>query len=174
MDRAREVALAARRDGVPVRAHLSVAWHCPYEGATDRQVVVRLVDELLCAGAWQVSLGDTIGSATPNEVAELLDDNLARVPTAALALHMHDTRGTALANVLTGLTMGITTIDASAGGLGGCPYAPGAAGNLATEDLLYMLHGMGIETSVSLPEVARAAARMYRALAATPWSTGAG
>jgi hydroxymethylglutaryl-CoA lyase len=131
-----------------------VAFGCPYEGDVAptrvREVAARLFD----LGVAQVSLGDTIGVATPNQVQDVLACVLDLAPTAAFAVHFHDTRGTALANVLEALRMGIATIDASAGGLGGCPYAPGASGNLATEDLLYMLHGMGIETGVELNAVA--------------------
>jgi hydroxymethylglutaryl-CoA lyase len=153
-----EVITLARRERVPVRGYLSTAWYCPYEGRIDPAVAVRLACTLFDAGVWQVSLGDTIGAATPHEVEALLASLLAAVPTAALALHCHDTRGTALANVLVGLQLGLSTFDSSAGGLGGCPFAPGAAGNLATEDLVYLLDGMGIETGVSLEAVARAAA----------------
>jgi isopropylmalate/homocitrate/citramalate synthase len=153
-----EVMSAARREGVPVRAYLSTAWHCPYEGPVAPQRVINLATRLLDLGAWQVSLGDTIGAATPREVADLLERLLGSHRPEQLALHCHDTRGTALANVLAGLQLGIATVDASAGGLGGCPFAPGAAGNLATEDLLYLLHGMGIETGVRLDGVLRAAA----------------
>ncbi len=156
--RVSEVMALARRDRVPVRGYLSTAWHCPYEGHVDPNVAVRLARTLLDAGVWQVSLGDTIGAATPREVEALLVSLLATVPATALALHCHDTRGTALANVLVGLQLGLSTFDSSAGGLGGCPFAPGAAGNLATEDLVYLLDGMGIETGVSLEAVARAAA----------------
>ncbi len=109
-------------------------------------------------GIEEISLGDTIGVATPNQVVDVLDLLLSRgrIPLERLAVHFHDTRGTALANVLVALQMGISVIDSSAGGLGGCPYAPGAAGNLATEDLLYMLHGMGISTGVDLEKVVAA------------------
>jgi isopropylmalate/homocitrate/citramalate synthase len=173
-----EVTQRARADGVPVRAYVSTAWHCPYEGQVAPEAALDLVRRLLDLGVWQVSLGDTVGAATPREVADLLERLLAGVPAAQLALHCHDTRGTALANVLAGLALGIATVDASAGGLGGCPYAPGAAGNAATEDVVYMLDGMGIETGVSLEDVAGAAAaiepyldhplpsRTYRALRA--------
>ena len=105
-------------------------------------------------GAYEVAVSDTIGIAHPGQVPSVVDAVAARVPLERIALHFHDTRGTALANVLTALQLGVTTFDASAGGLGGCPYAPGATGNLATEDLLYMLDGLGIETGVSLDSVA--------------------
>ena len=111
---------------------------------------------LLELGVWQVAISDTIGVAHPVQVGEVLDAVTRHVPLDALALHLHDTRGTALANVLAGLQYGVTTFDSAAGGLGGCPYAPGASGNLATEDLLYMLHGMGIQTGISLDGVVAA------------------
>jgi isopropylmalate/homocitrate/citramalate synthase len=111
---------------------------------------------------FEVAISDTIGVAHPGQIPQVLDAVTARVPLAQVALHLHDTRGTALANVLAGLQYGVTTFDSAAGGLGGCPYAPGASGNLATEDLLYMLHGMGIETGVSLDGVG-AASRALRA-----------
>ena len=157
-DRVREVTAAARRDGVAVRSYLSTAWHCPYEGRVDAERAARLARELLDAGVWQVSLGDTVGAATPGEVGDLLQMLLRDTPPDVLALHCHDTRGTALANVLVGLQHGLATFDSSAGGLGGCPYAPGAAGNLATEDLVYMLDGMGVATGIDLSAVARASA----------------
>jgi isopropylmalate/homocitrate/citramalate synthase len=125
-------------------------------GESVRRVAVALYE----MGCYEIALGDTIGAATPGEVIALFDLLSSDLPLHALAGHFHDTRGTALANVLGALECGIATIDASAGGLGGCPFAPGASGNLATEDLLYMLHGMGIETGVDLPRVARASGRL--------------
>jgi hydroxymethylglutaryl-CoA lyase len=111
---------------------------------------VAITEKLLAMGCYQVSLGDTIGSGTPKQTRDLLRQMFDAVPKSALAMHMHDTRGTALANVVVGLELGIRDFDASVGGMGGCPYAPGAAGNLATEDLVYTLHGMGIETGIDL------------------------
>ncbi|MCB9549286.1 MAG: hydroxymethylglutaryl-CoA lyase [Myxococcales bacterium] len=136
--------------GVAVRAYVSTAWGCPYEGAVAPEVVRDVAARLLAMGAYEISLGDTIGVGTPLQTRRLLDVLLAALPVERLAMHMHDTRGTALANCLVGLEAGITTFDASVGGLGGCPYAPGASGNLATEDLVYLLHGMGIETGIDL------------------------
>jgi hydroxymethylglutaryl-CoA lyase len=107
-------------------------------------------------GCYQVSLGDTIGVGTPRHTERVLQMMCAEIPFEKIAMHMHDTRGTALANVLVGLEMGVRDFDASVGGLGGCPYAPGAAGNLATEDLVYMLHGMGVETGVDLERLVEA------------------
>jgi hydroxymethylglutaryl-CoA lyase len=152
----REVTDAAMQAGLRVRAYLSTSFGCPYEGAVAPEHVVALTERLLQLGAYEVAVSDTIGIAHPGQVSELLDRLLARVETERVALHFHDTRGTALANVLAALHHGITTFDSSAGGLGGCPYAPGAAGNLATEDLLYMLNGLGIDTGVSLGGVVQA------------------
>jgi hydroxymethylglutaryl-CoA lyase len=152
----REVTDAAMQAGLRVRAYLSTSFGCPYEGAVAPEHVVALTERLLQLGAYEVAVSDTIGIAHPGQVSELLDRLLARVETERVALHFHDTRGTALANVLAALHHGITTFDSSAGGLGGCPYAPGAAGNLATEDLLYMLNGLGIDTGVSLDGVVQA------------------
>ncbi|HSN91939.1 MAG TPA: hydroxymethylglutaryl-CoA lyase [Anaeromyxobacteraceae bacterium] len=143
-----EVVPPARAAGLPVRAYVSTAWGCPYEGAVDPARVRDLALRLAELGCGQVSLGDTIGVGNPAQTRRLLDLLLPTLPADRIALHMHDTRGTALANVLAGLDRGITTFDSSIGGLGGCPYAPGASGNLATEDLVHMLHGMGYETGV--------------------------
>jgi hydroxymethylglutaryl-CoA lyase len=146
-----EVVPPALAKGLRVRGYVSTAWGCPYEGAVDPKRVVSIAERLLALGCYQVSLGDTIGVGTPNQTRRLLDLLLARARPEQLALHMHDTRGTALANVLVGLEAGLGTFDASIGGLGGCPYAPGASGNLATEDLVYMLHGMGYDTGIDWP-----------------------
>lgn len=146
----------AQRSGVRVRAYLSTCFGCPFEGAVDPVRVIALTQRLLEMGAYEVAVSDTIGVAHPGQVAQLLERLLGRIPASRIALHFHDTRGTALANVLVGLQYGIATFDSSAGGLGGCPFAPGAAGNLATEDLLYMLDGLGIETGVSLEGVMQA------------------
>ncbi|HEX8909071.1 MAG TPA: hydroxymethylglutaryl-CoA lyase [Anaeromyxobacteraceae bacterium] len=146
-----EVIPPALEKGLRVRGYVSTAWGCPYEGAVAPERVVDVAGRLLAMGCYQVSLGDTIGVGTPGQTRRLLDLLLARARAEQLALHMHDTRGTALANVLVGLEAGLATFDASVGGLGGCPYAPGASGNLATEDLVYMLHGMGYETGVDWP-----------------------
>src|SRR2546421_2375024 len=151
----RPVVALAQEEGVPVRGYISTVFGCPYEGAVAPQQVLTVAQALLEMGIDELSLGDTIGVATPNQVVDvigLLMDEGA-IPVGRLAVHFHDTRGTALANVLMALQLGISIVDSSAGGLGGCPYAPGAAGNLATEDLLYMLHGMGIHTGVNLEQV---------------------
>ncbi|HMY57549.1 MAG TPA: hydroxymethylglutaryl-CoA lyase [Pseudomonadota bacterium] len=145
-----EVMQPALQAGVRVRAYISTVYGCPYEGRVSPDATVELVETLLSMGAYQISLGDTIGVATPRQVEEVLLRLDPLCSRDKLALHFHDTRGTALANVLVGLQMGITTIDSALGGLGGCPYAPGASGNLATEDLIYMLDGMGVETGINL------------------------
>ncbi|MEO6890202.1 MAG: hydroxymethylglutaryl-CoA lyase [Ktedonobacteraceae bacterium] len=154
----RPVVERAHREGVSVRGYISTVFGCPYEGAVDPRRVLSVAQDLLEMGVGELSLGDTIGVATPNQVADVLHLLLSEgtIPVTRLAVHFHDTRGTALANVLTALHMGINIVDSSAGGLGGCPYAPGAAGNLATEDLLYMLHGMGIETGIDLEQIVSA------------------
>ncbi|HXE80070.1 MAG TPA: hydroxymethylglutaryl-CoA lyase [Vicinamibacterales bacterium] len=167
LERYAEVAKQARQRDVRVRAYLSTAFGCPYEGAVPIERVVDLTMRLLDLGAFEVSVSDTIGAAHPGQVWDVLDALSNRVAFEALALHFHDTRGTALANVLAGLEAGIRTFDSSAGGLGGCPYAPGAAGNLATEDLVYMLDGLGIQTGVVLDAVAAASRLMERKLGRT-------
>ena len=146
----------ARASGMRVRGYLSTCFGCPFEGHVPPSKVAEVAARLLDLGVFEVAVSDTIGVAHPAQVAEVLDAVTARVPLAQVALHLHDTRGTALANVLAGLQYGVTTFDSAAGGLGGCPYAPGASGNLATEDLLYMLEGMAIDTGVSLPGVVAA------------------
>jgi hydroxymethylglutaryl-CoA lyase len=140
----------AREAGMRVRGYVSTVWGCPYEGEVDPKRSIAIARKLLAMGCYQVSLSDTIGAGTPRQTERILGLALADIPREQIAMHMHDTRGTALPNVLVGLEMGIRDFDASVGGMGGCPYAPGAAGNLATEDLTYMLHGMGIETGIDL------------------------
>ncbi|HXX32225.1 MAG TPA: hydroxymethylglutaryl-CoA lyase, partial [Myxococcaceae bacterium] len=150
------VARGALAAGMRVRAYLSVVWGCPYEGATSVDRVVELSRRLVDLGVYQLSLGDTIGVGVPTQTEAILEAVLRHLPASKLALHLHDTRGTALANALVGLTAGVTTFDASIGGLGGCPYAPGAAGNLASEDLVNLLHGMGVETGIDLGRLVEA------------------
>lgn len=148
-----EVVKAAKDDGKRVRGYLSVVFACPYEGNVDPKQVVKLSHRLMEMGIDELSLGDTIGAATPKHVLDLLNLVSTDAERKRIALHFHDTRGTALANVVAGLDGGITIFDASIGGMGGCPYAPGAAGNLATEDLVYMLEGMGVRTGVDLEKL---------------------
>ena len=147
-------ALAA---GLKVRAYVSTVYGCPYEGAVDPAKAVELCRELRALGCYQVSLGDTIGVATPRQVRDVLSRVLAEIPAVEVAVHFHDTRGTALANILVAVEMGITTVDSALGGLGGCPYAPGASGNVATEDVIYMLEGMGVGTGVDMDKLVQAA-----------------
>jgi len=146
----------ALREGMWVRGYISTCFGCPYEGAVDPVRVVDVARRLGDIGSHEVSIGDTIGVGVPTQVTDVMGRLKEAMPQTALAVHFHDTRGTALANVLAALEEGIEVVDSSAGGLGGCPYAPGASGNLATEDLLYMLHGMGIATGVDLGRVAAA------------------
>jgi hydroxymethylglutaryl-CoA lyase len=136
--------------GIRVRAYVSTVWGCPYEGQVDPKKALDISKRLIAMGCYQVSLSDTIGVGTPQQTRNIVGMVLAEIPRESIALHMHDTRGTALANILVGFEMGIRDFDASVGGMGGCPYAPGAAGNVATEDLVYMFHGMGVETGVDL------------------------
>jgi hydroxymethylglutaryl-CoA lyase len=150
----------ARAAGLRVRGYLSTAFGCPYEGDVAPRRVADMAARLVELGVFEVAISDTIGIAHPGQVMQVLETVLARIPVEQIALHFHDTRGTALANVLAALPFGIATFDASAGGLGGCPYAPGAAGNLATDDLVYMLNGLGMETGVSLPALSEASAFM--------------
>jgi isopropylmalate/homocitrate/citramalate synthase len=146
----------AKRESLWVRGYISTCFGCPYEGKVAPEKVVEVAARLQSLGCDEISIGDTIGVAVPTQVSDVMGRLRQQIPVDALAVHFHDTRGTALANVLAALQEGIATVDSSAGGLGGCPYAPGASGNLATEDLLYMLHGMGIATGASLEKVVAA------------------
>ncbi len=166
--RFREFVPEALAAGLRVRGYVSTCFGCPYEGPVDPARVVEVARRLHELGCREVSIGDTIGVAVPTQVADLFGRLAGVLPLPALAAHFHVTRGTALANVLAALQQGVAVVDSSAGGIGGCPYAPGAAGNLATEDLLYMLHGMGVRTGVELDAVAETsrwlASRLGRAL----------
>lgn len=160
----REVCREALGAGVRVRGYLSTSFGCPFEGAVPVERVADVAARLVDLGVFEVSVSDTIGVAHPGQIGPVVAAVARHTPPAAVALHFHDTRGMALANVLAGLLAGVTTFDASAGGLGGCPFAPGAAGNLATEDLVYMLDGLGIETGVSLAGVVEASRLTARAV----------
>ncbi|WP_128893939.1 hydroxymethylglutaryl-CoA lyase [Longirhabdus pacifica] len=142
------VAQAALSANKTVRGYVSTVFGCPYEGKVDTESIIHVSEKLFEMGIQELSLGDTIGVANPKQVELLLEILLKRFPADKLALHFHDTRGTALANMLTAMEMGITTFDSAAGGLGGCPYAPGASGNVATDDVVYMLEEMNIHTGV--------------------------
>ena len=150
LDTYRAVCARAAELGVRVRGYVSTAFGCPFEGAVAPARVASVAAALVGMGAFEVAVSDTIGIAHPGQVRPVVEAVAARIPLTQIALHFHDTRGTALANVLTALQIGVATFDASCGGLGGCPYAPGATGNLATEDLIYMLDGLGIETGGDL------------------------
>jgi isopropylmalate/homocitrate/citramalate synthase len=154
----RDVCSRAAEWDIRVRGYVSTAFGCPFEGQVAPSRVADVSEALIAMGAFEVAVSDTIGIAHPGQVPEVVGRVAERVPIERLALHFHDTRGMALANVLAALDLGITTFDSSAGGLGGCPYAPGATGNLATEDLVYMLEGLGIRTGVDLEAVVGASA----------------
>ena len=158
LDTYREVCARAAELNLRVRAYLSTAFGCPFEGAVSPSRVAHIASALIAMGAFEVSVSDTIGIAHPGQVPQVVGAVAERIALDRIALHFHDTRGTALANVLTALDLGIATFDASAGGLGGCPFAPGATGNLATEDLVYMLSGLEIETGIALDALLAASA----------------
>lgn len=164
-----EIVPPARAQGLAVRAYVSTVWGCPYEGDVAINQSVRIAKRLAELGCYQISLGDTIGVGTPKKTRDIVSAMRSELPVDQIALHLHDTRGTALANVLTGLEMGIRCFDASVGGVGGCPYAPGASGNLATEDVVYMLDGMGVETGIDLEKLV-AAGNVASAVLARPLS----
>ncbi|XP_018436627.1 hydroxymethylglutaryl-CoA lyase, mitochondrial isoform X1 [Raphanus sativus] len=148
--RYRAVSTAAKEHSIPVRAYVSCAVGCPVEGAVPPSKVAHVVKELYDMGCFEISLGDTIGIGTPGSVVPMLEAVMAAVPAEKLAVHFHDTYGQALANILVSLQMGINIVDSSVAGLGGCPYAKGASGNVATEDVVYMLNGLGVQTNVDL------------------------
>lgn len=152
----RDVIAPARELGMRVRGYVSTVWGCPYEGEVDPRKALAIAHKLVEMGCYQISLGDTIGVGTPKQTKTIVELFLSEMPAETIALHLHDTRGTALANALVGLELGIRDFDASVAGLGGCPYAPGAAGNLPTEDLVFMLHGMGVETGIDLDKLIEA------------------
>ena len=153
LERARPVFEAAREAGVRVRGYISVVLGCPYEGDVDPAAVAEIAASLHALGAYEVSLGDTIGTGTAGKTQVLLRRVAERVPIAALAGHFHDTYGQALANIYASLEVGVATFDCSVAGLGGCPYAKGATGNVATEDVVYLLDGLGIETGVDMTKL---------------------
>jgi hydroxymethylglutaryl-CoA lyase len=156
----------ARSRGMRVRGYVSCVYGCPYEGRVPVEQVLQVADALTDMGIYELSLGDTIGVGTPRQVEYVLKELLAAgLGLDRMAVHFHDTRGTALANITVALQLGIRTIDSSLGGLGGCPYAPGASGNVATEDVVYMLHGMGVTTGVDLDRLVSLSARLSAHLA---------
>ncbi len=169
-ERIAEIVEAARDKDVKVRGYVSCALGCPYEGEIDPGRVASVSGRLLELGCYEVSLGDTIGAGTPLAARKMVETVAATVPVPKLAIHFHDTRGQALANILACLELGVATVDASVAGLGGCPYARGASGNVATEDLVYMLHGMGIETGIDAGGLIEASLFISRALGRPPAS----
>jgi isopropylmalate/homocitrate/citramalate synthase len=158
LERFGSVFAAARAANVRVRGYVSCVLGCPYEGAVDPARVAEVAGSLFEAGCYEISLGDTIGVGTPNRTKEVIARVAERVPIALLAGHFHDTYGQALANIYAATESGVRVFDASVSGLGGCPYAPGAAGNVATEDLVYMLNGMDVDTGVNLDRLIAAGA----------------
>ncbi|XP_075874836.1 3-hydroxy-3-methylglutaryl-CoA lyase, cytoplasmic [Nelusetta ayraudi] len=156
MLRFEEVISAAKERQIPVRGYVSCVLGCPYEGQVEPSKVAEVAKRLYEMGCCEISLGDTIGIGTPGSMCKMLQSVMKEVPASALAVHCHDTYGQALANILTALQMGVCVVDSAVAGLGGCPYAPGSSGNVSTEDVVYMLHGMGIETGVSLAKVMEA------------------
>ena len=159
-----DVMSAAQQANIPVRGYVSCVLGCPYEGEVDPTVVAHVTGKLLDMGCYEVSLGDTIGTGTAGSMATLLQVLLAQYPADKIAVHCHDTYGQALSNILVALQHGIATVDASVAGLGGCPYAKGASGNVATEDVVYMLQGMGIATGLDLDKLITAGNRISKTL----------
>jgi hydroxymethylglutaryl-CoA lyase len=157
-----EIASRALEDGVRFRAYVSCAFGCPYEGAVPIAQVVKWAKALSDLGAYEISIGDTIGVGDPKQTIAIVHALAEEIPIHKIALHLHDTRGTALANIFAALCIGVSSFDSSAGGLGGCPYAPGASGNVSTEDLVYMLDRMGIATGIDLEALGRVSLNMEK------------
>lgn len=167
------VAAAAQRDGVRMRGYISCVIDCPYEGPVAPVAVADVAARLMSLGCYEVSLGDTIGTGTAARVVAMIDAVGARVPVERLAVHCHDTYGQAIANILVALERGIAVLDSSVAGLGGCPFAPGAAGNVASEDVLYLLDGLGVRSGVDLARLAAAGRFITTALGREPASKAA-
>lgn len=159
-----EVAARAVEDKMPFRAYVSCAFGCPYEGAVSTTKVVHLAKQLERLGAYEISLGDTIGIGNPKQTTMLVKAIQQEIDLSKMALHLHDTRGLALANIYAALCLGVSSFDSSAGGLGGCPYAPGASGNVATEDLVFLLQEMGIGTGIDLDLLCQVSLKMEKLL----------
>ena len=169
-ERVAPVAAAARTDGLRVRGYISCVVDCPYEGPIAPEAVADVAQRLVALGCYEISLGDTIGTGTAQRVQTMIERVASLVPRERLAIHFHDTYGQALANVLASLELGIAVVDSSVAGLGGCPYAKGATGNVASEDVLYLLNGLGIETGVDLAKLAAAGRFISEALQREPAS----
>lgn len=170
IERFEPIMIAAKAHNLPVRGYVSCVVGCPYEGDIAPEKVAEVSKILFDMGCYEVSLGDTIGVGTPVKIQKMLDAVLAHVPAEKLAVHFHDTYGQALPNILVALQNGINVIDSSVAGLGGCPYAKGASGNVSTEDVVYMLHGMGIETGIDLTKLVQVSAKITGALGRLPQS----
>ncbi len=170
IERFKPVIARAKADGIRVRGYLSCVLGCPYDGEVRPSQVVAVADQLWKLGCYEVSLGDTIGVGTPVKARELLRAVAGAVPMANIGMHFHDTYGQALANLYAGLEEGARVIDSAAGGLGGCPYAPGATGNVATEDVVYMLEGMGVSTGVNMERLVAATNEVCRLVGKLPVS----
>jgi hydroxymethylglutaryl-CoA lyase len=170
IERFKPVLARARDDGVKVRGYISCVLGCPFDGEIKPKAVADLANALWDLGCYEISLGDTIGVGTPDKAKKMLRAVSASIPPANLAMHFHDTYGQALANLYAGLEEGVRVIDAAAGGLGGCPYAPGATGNVATEDVVYMLEGMGVRTGVDMDRLLAATNEMSGVLGKPPVS----
>ncbi|KHD25718.1 hydroxymethylglutaryl-CoA lyase [Vibrio caribbeanicus] len=168
LDRFKPVIEKASQQGVAVRGYLSCIIDCPYEGNIQPEQVADVAQQLISMGCYEVSLGDTIGTGTPLKVAQMLNAVMRRVDQSKLAVHFHNTWGQALANIYQALQMGVNVIDSSVAGLGGCPYAKGASGNVATEDVLYLCEGLGIDTGVDLRKVALSGWRVTQYLNRVP------
>jgi hydroxymethylglutaryl-CoA lyase len=170
IERFKPVVERARADGVKVRGYISCVLGCPFDGEVKPSAVVNVADMLWELGCYEISLGDTIGVGTPLKAKALLRAVAGTVPIAGLAMHFHDTYGQALANLYAGMEEGVRVIDSAAGGLGGCPYAPGATGNVATEDVVYMLEGMGIATGVDMAKLVAATNAVSKLIGRAPVS----
>lgn len=164
LDRFRPVVKLARENGVKIRGYISTVFGCPYEGETSVETLLKVLKELKDMGCYEISLGDTIGVANPLQVKNILSNVFKDYLPSEIAMHFHDTRGLALANILASLEMGATNFDSSAAGLGGCPYAKGATGNVATEDVVYLLESMGVDTGVDISKLAKASEYILKEL----------
>ncbi len=159
-ERMKDVAIQAKQDGIKIRGYISTAFGCPYEGEMSEKELILVAKRFLNLGVYEISVGDTIGVAVPSQVKKYLKALKAEISLDNLAMHLHDTRGMALANILVSLEEGIRIFDSSAGGIGGCPYAKGATGNVATEDVWYLLESQGLKTGIDLAKLAKASSFM--------------